>query len=188
MTEVSQEKTSMTRKWMVRLSIFAVAMFGFGYALVPIYDLMCKELGINGKTGGPVLAAKSTQVDKSRTITVQFLTTQNAKLGKHWEFYPKITSIEVHPGENKQVNFIAKNDTNAKMTVQAIPSVTPSLAAKYLKKTECFCFEQQTLTAHEKADMPLVFHVDRDIPKEYHTITLSYTLFNANKFAKDKKS
>lgn len=178
----------MKNKRMLRyLIIIAVFMFAFGYALVPIYDVLCDITGLNGKTGGPTMASEAVSIDTSRTVTVQFLTTKNA--GLPWIFKPMVKSITLHPGENKRVDFFAENDTNKTMTVQAIPSVTPSLAANYLKKTECFCFNQQTLTAHEQVKMPLIFHLDKDLPKQYHTVTLSYTLFNAEKYKdRGKKS
>ena len=154
--------------------IIVIAMFGFGFALVPIYNVMCNVLGINGK---PDLnkATNTSHIDSSRTITVQFLATNNANLA--WEFKPSTLNITLHPGENRRVTYFAKNLTHQTMTVQAIPSVTPSLAAKYLKKTECFCFNQQTLRAGEAMDMPIIFHLDNALPQTIHTITLSYTLF-----------
>ncbi|MCB1828078.1 MAG: cytochrome c oxidase assembly protein, partial [Coxiellaceae bacterium] len=87
-------------------------------------------------------------------------------------------TVRVHPGENKLIAYFAKNTTDETMTVQAIPSVTPGRAAKYLKKTECFCFTQQTMKAHEAMDWPILFHIDNNLPKNIHTITLAYTLFD----------
>lgn len=149
-------------------------MFGFGYAMVPLYNVMCKSLGINGKTGGKTALAHD--VDISRTITIQFLTTRHEYLP--WEFRPRKRTLRVHPGENKLTAFFAKNNTSKTMTVQAIPSVTPGQAAKYLKKTECFCFTRQTMKAGMEMDWPLLFHIDKNLPKNIHTITLSYTLFD----------
>jgi len=149
-------------------------MFVFGYAMVPIYNVLCQSLGINGKTGGKVALAHG--VDKTRTITIQFLATRNSYLP--WEFRPHVRTVKVHPGENKLIAYFAKNNTGKTMTVQAIPSVTPGLAAKYLKKTECFCFTRQTMKAGHGMDWPLLFHIDTNLPKNIHTITLSYTLFD----------
>ena len=98
--------------------------------------------------------------------------------GVPWAFYPKIRKIKVHPGEIVKLEFYAENKTDNPMTVQAIPSVTPGIAAKYLKKTECFCFTQQTLNGHEAMNMPLLFHLDTDLPVQVNTVTLSYTLFD----------
>lgn len=165
-----------TKKTGIILGIVAILMFGFGYALVPLYNVMCQALGINGKTGGPTAQAQKGVIDYSREITVQFVATNNANLP--WKFYPIVKSIKVHPGENAKVAFYAENETNKTMTVQAIPSVTPGLAAQHLKKTECFCFTRQTLKANEGLEMPLLFHIDNELPKEFHTVTLSYTLFD----------
>ncbi len=170
-----------TQRLALILLICAVAMFGFGYALVPLYDVLCKSLGFNGKTSGQVSSAVSS-VDMTRLVTVQFLATKNANLP--WKFYPYRTVVEVHPGQNTHVAYFAKNDSDHTMTVQAIPSVAPGPAAKYLKKTECFCFAQQTLASHDTMDMPLIFHLDRDLPKDIHTVTLSYTLFDVTHMKK----
>jgi len=178
MNDVSQlasMRRKKNRRIVLVLCIATVLMFGFGYLLVPLYNVLCSTLGINGKTGGPTAA--DSVVDNSRTITILFLATNNDNLP--WQFRPMVRKVEVHPGENKRITYFAKNDTGKTMTVQAVPSVTPGLAAKYLRKTECFCFTQQTLKGHESMEMPLLFHIDRDLPKKYHTITLSYTLFDA---------
>jgi cytochrome c oxidase assembly protein subunit 11 len=164
------------------LCLIVVGMFGFGYALVPLYNVMCKALGINGKTGNA--AALSTAIDNKRMVTVQFLTTNNANLP--WKFYPVTSQIRIHPGQNARVDFFAENDSGKTMTVQAIPSVTPGTAAKYLKKTECFCFNQQTLNDKQTLKMPLIFHIEVDVPSDVHTVTLAYTLFDATHIAKKK--
>lgn len=171
-----------------RLLVVAVLMFGFGYLLVPIYNTMCKQLGINGKTNGAAIVYDSEHafIDKSRTITVEFLTNKGSALP--WDFEPKVHRVKLHPGEMKRVSFFAKNKTGHTMTVQAIPSVTPGIAAKYLKKTECFCFTQQTLDGHEAVDMPLLFHLDPEIPAEVKTLTLSYTMFDVSNRYPDNKS
>lgn len=176
-----------TRRLLIILLICSVGMFGFGYALVPLYNVLCKNLGINGKTGiAPEAASAVTAIDRSRTITVQFLSSNNAYLP--WKFYPYRRSIEIHPGENTYVSYYAKNLSNAAMTVQAIPSVAPGIAAKYLKKTECFCFAQQTLKAGASMNMPLIFHLDRNLPKEINTVTLAYTLFDVTHMKKKTTS
>jgi len=176
------------RKRTKRLGIIlfagAIAMFGFGYLMVPLYDVLCNALGINGKTGTQVTASV-VPIDKSRTITVQFIATNNKNLP--WKFYPLDKSVKLHPGESKRIAYFAENVSGKTMTVQAIPSVTPGLAANYLKKTECFCFNQQTLKNKETMDMPLIFHLDRDLPKNIRTVTLSYTLFDVTKNAKQTK-
>ena len=178
MSDSSSEirRNKKVHRLVIILLVWAVAMFGFGFALVPLYDVMCNKLGFNGKTGGKEAAPAVTAVDQSRLITVQFIATNNANLP--WKFYPKQTTIEVHPGENTRIAYYAQNDSDKRMIVQAIPSVSPGLAAKYLKKTECFCFTQQTLESGKSMDMPLIFHIDRDLPAHVNTVTLSYTLFD----------
>jgi len=177
------EKQSSHKSLVMKLSLMAVFMLGFGFAMVPLYNVLCSALGLNGKTGGAVPLAVQT-VDKSRTITIEFFTTTNDKLP--WKFYPIVRELKVHPGKNYRVAFYAENDTDKPMVIQAIPSVAPGYAAKYLKKTECFCFEQQHFKAHESMKMPLLFHIDRDLPKNIRRMTLSYTLFDAGKFVKKR--
>lgn len=164
------------------LIFLVLLMCLFAYSLVPMYRLICEQTGLNGKTGTAVSAASdASEVDTSRVITVQFVATRNAQLP--WKFYPKQTSITLHPGENKRVTFFAENDSSRTMVVQAIPSVTPGPAARYLKKTECFCFTQQVLASGKAIEMPVLFHIDKDLPADIHTVTLSYTLFDATEFA-----
>ncbi|MBX9706062.1 MAG: cytochrome c oxidase assembly protein [Gammaproteobacteria bacterium] len=173
----------MTRgsKKTVIISVIAVlAMFGFGFALVPLYDVFCEVTGINGKPS--MKAAKEAGfIDNSRMITVQFLTTRNQNMP--WSFYTKTPQVQVHPGERRMVYFYAKNTSNRTIVGQAIPSISPGEAARYLLKTECFCFNQQTLKAGEAIEMPMIFHIDPDLPKDIHTVTLSYTMFDAGQFA-----
>lgn len=166
------------KKLIVTLTVTVLAMFAFGFALVPIYNSLCKTFGINGKTNSEAVAydLSRAKVNQDREVTVEFVATNNG--GINWAFYPKTQKLKVHPGEIAKLAFYAENKTNNRMTVQAIPSVTPGIAAKYLKKTECFCFTQQTLNGHEAMDMPLLFHLDTDLPANVRTITLSYTLFD----------
>lgn len=165
-------------KLLVVLTLVVLGMFAFGFALVPIYNSLCKTLGINGKTNPEAIAydVSKAKIVTDREVLVEFIATNNS--GVPWAFYPKIKKIRVHPGEIVKLAFYAENKKDHKMTVQAIPSVTPGIAAKYLKKTECFCFTQQTLNGHEAMDMPLLFHLDTDLPEKVKTVTLSYTLFD----------
>ncbi|MFI4918082.1 MAG: cytochrome c oxidase assembly protein [Legionellales bacterium] len=166
------------QKLLIILTVIVLGMFGFAFALVPIYNSLCKTLGINGKTNPTAIAYDVTKakIATDRLVLVEFVATNNS--GVPWAFYPKIQKIKVHPGEVVKLAFYAENKTAQQMTVQAIPSVTPGLAAKYLKKTECFCFTQQTLNGHEAMNMPLLFHLDPALPKNINTVTLSYTLFD----------
>lgn len=161
-------------------------MFAFCYALVPIFNIVCKQIGFNGK--GATSAARiapGMQVDKSRTIKVTFSTSIHGALG--FKFIPLQRHIEIHPGETKMVYFFAENQMGKEMTVQAVPSITPSDAARFLKKTECFCFTQQYFFKNEKADMPVYFFIDPAISKDVKELTLSYTLFDATGFEKNLK-
>ncbi|WP_341502714.1 cytochrome c oxidase assembly protein [Gallaecimonas sp. GXIMD4217] len=159
-----------------RLIIIVVLMFGFGFALVPLYDVFCEVTGINGKTGGKVEAPVAGRVDQSRTVTVEFVTYISG--GMPWEFRPVIERIQVHPGERRQVAFYARNRARQDIVGQAIPSVAPGLGAKYFHKIECFCFNRQPLAAGEETEMGLVFYIDPEIPDNIQTLTLSYTLYN----------
>jgi len=175
--EAAERKAANTRV-VRRLGIAVVAMFGFGFAMVPLYDVFCDITGINGKTGRiETEAALSQEVDESRLVTVEFLATVNSELP--WEFKPMIRRIKVHPGEVTEVNYFARNKTDRLVAGQAIPSLAPGLAAKYFNKTECFCFTRQTLLPNESKEMPLRFVVDPQLPEEIRTVSLSYTFFPA---------
>ncbi|PCJ92502.1 MAG: cytochrome c oxidase assembly protein [Porticoccaceae bacterium] len=168
--------TNPVRKTLVKLLVGVVGMFVFAvFVMPPLYDVFCDITGIGGKTGGPYQVSES-GVDLSRSVKVQFIATNNGAMP--WEFTPKVYEVRVHPGEATKVEFYAKNRTSRDMVAQAIPNVTPFNAAEYFHKTECFCFNQQPLEAGAEADLPLVFIVDRDLPKAIKTITLSYTLFD----------
>jgi cytochrome c oxidase assembly protein subunit 11 len=166
------------RRLVLLLSALVIVMFGFGFALVPLYDTLCKVLNINGKTENVAytLGADHQYVDESREILVEFVAYNRNNL--HWDFYPTVDKIRLHPGEIRQLTFYAKNRSDKPMTVQAIPSVSPGVAAKYLKKTECFCFEQQTLAPGEAMEMPLLFHLDPALPDNVNMLTLSYSVFD----------
>ncbi|MBN4075081.1 MAG: cytochrome c oxidase assembly protein [SAR86 cluster bacterium] len=160
-----------------KLLLGAVGMFGFGFALVPLYDVFCDITGLNGKTGGRyAYEAAEVEVNEERLVTVQFRAMNNA--GMSWQFEPMVRQVEVHPGELTEVMFYARNPSSSTIVGQAVPSVSPFRSADYLHKTECFCFSQQTLLAGEEIDMPLRFFIDQDIPEEITKLTLSYTLFD----------
>ena len=161
----------------LKLSVLACAMFAFVFVvMVPLYNVMCDVLGINGKTSGTAYTAVPAAVDTSREITVQFIATNNNDMP--WVFRPEVRQVTVHPGEATDTVFYAANPTTDMMVAQAIPSVTPSRAAGFFHKTECFCFDQQPLDGKASAQMPLQFVVDQDLPEDIRTITLSYTLFD----------
>ncbi len=164
----------------VKLGIVTLAMFGFGYALAPMYDLMCQAFGLNGKTGRTeAQAAAVTPVDTSRTVTVEF--TGLATTGLPWEFRPMTRKLDVHPGETREVKYWVRNTSSETITGQAVPSVAPGLTAAHFKKIECFCFSQQTLKPGEAREMPVRFVVEPGLDRGVQTITLSYTFFNTDK-------
>ncbi|MCB1690565.1 MAG: cytochrome c oxidase assembly protein [Halioglobus sp.] len=161
------------RPLLIKLVAAALLMFGFSFALVPLYDLMCDALGI-GKIRAAAQPVTATTI-APHTLAIEFVTTNTEQLD--WSFYPLVKSMEVTTSETYMVNFIAKNNTAHTMTVQAIPSITPVQGTEYLIKTQCFCFEQQTLAPGESIKMPVVFMIDSALPEKYATLTLSYSLF-----------
>jgi len=170
--------TASTRNIALRLGAVAVGMFGFGFALVPIYDVMCKVLGVSRETikTQAQIAPGSASADASRTVTVQFLANNDG--GMSWEFHPHQFEMRVNPGSMNNTTYYVRNPAHRAMIAQAIPSVSPAEAAPYLHKTECFCFRQQPLAAGDEREMPLQFVIDQSLPADIRTITLSYTLFD----------
>lgn len=163
-----------------KLAIVTLAMFGFGYALVPIYKAICEMTGINvlalGEqmvSGQRAALSANTQVDNSRTITVEF----DANSRGPWDFKPAQRSVQVHPGELTTVMYEFQNTQNRRMSAQAIPSYAPQQAQAHFNKLECFCFNQYTLEAGEKKSWPVAFVIDPKLSKDVTTITLSYTFF-----------
>jgi len=163
------------KKVLRNLLFVVVGMFGFGFALVPLYDVFCDLTGLNGKTGEQYVSDAPMQIDTSREIKVEFLANLND--GMPWEFKPLTYSVKVHPGEATRVEYVARNKTNRDIVGQAIPSVTPGQAAAHFQKTECFCFTEQVLKAGEEKIMPVIFIVDPSIDEDVHEISLSYTFF-----------
>ena len=172
-------------KMVGKLAVITVAMFAFGYALVPLYKAICEMTGINilsiaerqasgvGTAGKNVSLPANTQVDLSRTITVEF----DANARGPWEFKPAKRSVQVHPGELTTVMYEFQNTQNRRMAAQAIPSYAPRQAAAHFNKLECFCFNQYTLEPGEKKAWPVAFVIDPKLSKDVTTITLSYTFF-----------
>ncbi len=160
-----------------KMAAVAVAMFGFGYLLVPLYDVFCEITGLNGKTGRVSEAEVAAQYepDLSRTVRVEFVAINNGSMP--WDFAPVVASMDVHPGKLYAAQFTARNPTGRRTVGQAVPSVAPGKASRYFNKTECFCFDRQPLAAGETKDMPLRFIVDPRLPKNISTLTLSYTVF-----------
>ena len=161
-----------------RLLLAVTAMFGFGFAMVPLYNVFCDLTGLNGKVGGRVEAV-GVEADLNRTVMVEFVANLNQTMP--WEFRPEVSRMEVHPGKVYRTSFYAQNRTDRIMVGQAIPSVTPGTAAQHFKKTECFCFTEQQFAAGEGRDMPVMFMVDPELPDDVPVVTLSYTFFDKEK-------
>jgi cytochrome c oxidase assembly protein subunit 11 len=166
------------RRMLGKLVVVAVLMFGFGYALVPIYKAVCEALGINVLSRselqtGAAPAPLNGQVDAARTVTIEF----DANARGPWDFKPRQASIDVHPGQVATVMYEFRNRQNRTMAAQAIPSYAPSVAMSHFTKLECFCFTEHVLKPGESKQWPVVFVVDTKLPKDVRTITLSYTFF-----------
>lgn len=159
-----------------KLLVVSVLMFGFGWALVPLYQKICELTGINVLTArnpDAENAARNTQVDRTRTVIIEF----DANKQGAWRFRPHKNYVEAHPGELIQVQYDLVNLESRPMAGQAIPSYAPMQAAQYLQKLECFCFQQQVLAASETRQFPVLFFIDPKLPSDVKTITLSYTFF-----------
>lgn len=160
------------------LVLLAAGMFGFAFALVPLYDIFCEITGLNGKTSAQALLqdeiASATQ-DADRAVTIEFLSSVGRGLAS--EFHPNDVRLTVTPGELTTTTYFFRNRAATPIVAQAVPSVSPGRAAAYVKKLECFCFEPQTLAAGESLDMPVRFLIDSDLPAEIGELTLSYTMY-----------
>jgi len=170
-----ESQVSSTSRLVKRLLLIVVGMFGFGFAMVPLYDVICEITGLNGKTSGRYAEVAPVPVE-DRKITVQFMA-QNSE-GMSWIFEPNDAQVTVSPGEIKVVSYRAMNPNSYAMVGQAIPSVAPNEAAQHLMKLECFCFQEQPLAPGEEVDMAIRFFVDEDIPEKITKLTLSYSLFD----------
>lgn len=175
------EKAARKRS-LLEMSVFTAVMFCFGFAFAPLYSALCQLTGLNGRSETMMVASTLKDApDLSRTVTIQFLTVVNG--GREWQFKPLQSEVKVHPGQFTTVNFEAENLLDTDVVGQAVPAVTPGKVAKHVKKTECFCFNQQAFKAHEKKIMPVRLMLDPDMPKDVNTVTLSYTFFDVTELA-----
>ena len=168
------------RQLMTKLLVIAVAMLGFGFAMVPMYRQICDALGL---TQTRAVASGNTQVDRSRTVTVEMLATS---AGLPWQFEAIDRSVELHPGELATVRYRVVNTLERPVVAHAIMNTAPANAARWIEKQECFCFSEQRLAAGEAREMPVVFRVSRDAPRDLSTISISYTFFETPKSASAK--
>lgn len=172
------------RKLVIRLLFVVAAAFAFGFALVPLYDVLCNVTGFNGKTkqgsvgvgGLSAVASAPSRIDLSRIVTVEF--TGTVMPGLPWEMRPLTNSLDLHPGEMHQARFLVHNRSDKTIIGQAVPSVSPGQAAQHFEKLDCFCFSQQTLAPGETKELPLTFIVKPEIDEQIRTVTLSYAFFN----------
>lgn len=183
---MSDPRTTVSRPGHGRLALklvgIVIGMFGFGFALVPLYDVLCDLTGLGGRTGGQYTYDPATVTpDRSRLVKVNFITNTND--GMPWDFWSESGGVRVHPGDLKEVKFYVTNTTDRRMVGQAIPSVVPGQAAQFFHKTECFCFNSQVLEPGETMEMPMRFIVDRELPRNVQSISLSYALFDITDFA-----
>lgn len=170
------------RRSTLRFTALVMVMFGFGFALGPMYSALCRLTGWNGSWNPMVAnAAAPVTVDTSRSVKVEFVTTVNG--GRNWKFRADRSSLEVHPGQMYTVNFYARNTEGHAIVAQAVPNVAPWDAARHLKKTECFCFNNQPFKAGEEKQMPVRFMLDPELPRSVDTVTLSYTFFDVTETA-----
>ena len=174
------------RRLVLKLLVIVAAAFAFGFALVPLYDVLCEATGFNGKTRatmGPggisapgAVAAPPSRIDRSRIVTVEF--TGTVMPGLPWEMRPLTNTLDLHPGELHQATFLVHNRSSETIVGQAVPSVSPGQAAQHFEKLDCFCFQEQTLAPGETREMPLTFIVKPEIDSDIRTVTLAYAFFN----------
>ncbi|HEV3429272.1 MAG TPA: cytochrome c oxidase assembly protein [Paraburkholderia sp.] len=178
-TQHAGSDRAFNRSMLIKLVVVALLMFGFGWALVPMYRAICEVTGVNNLVQRDTTAreARNTQVDMTRTVSVELDANARGLLG----FKPEQSSIDVHPGEVMTVMYDISNNEGRTIDAQAIPSYAPKQATEFFRKIECFCFTQQTLQPKETKRMPVVFVIDPKLPKDVKTITLSYTFFELNK-------
>ena len=169
---MSQQKQTITKAFWVKLFLVPLGMFGFAFALVPLYDTFCDITGLNGRTSSSSYEGQPIEVDETRTVTIDFLAATAP--GFPVKFYPMTTKMKVVPGKLYTINYYAENRSNEVIIGQAVPSVAPGEAASHLKKLECFCFNNQKFEPKQPIEMPVRFFVDSEIGKEVYNITLSY--------------
>ena len=173
------KQTNRLRKHTILLLAISVGMFGFAFALVPLYDVFCELTGLNGKTSAVAAVVEQTMPVSDREVTVQF--TGHVSRGLPWEFRPTESQMRVRLGEVSLAHYYARNRANQAVTGQAVPSVAPGYANVHFHKIECFCFTQQELRSGEIVEMPVQFYVDADLPDDVSTISLAYTFYPAHK-------
>ncbi len=181
MTDQPADRRRSHRALAGRLVLMAAGSFAFGYALVPLYDVICEVAGISREGLSRATTLDAAGPDVARTITVEFVSSTPGSGA--WQFRPNVGSMQVHPGKLYETTFYAHNTSGRAFTGQAVPSVSPMRAAQYFQKTECFCFTPQHFEVDEVKDMPVRFIVDRDLPVTVDRLTLSYAFFDTDRLA-----
>lgn len=178
---MSEEQKQSPASMAIRLAVIAVGMFGFGYLLVPAYDVFCEITGFGGRTNETPATVSATSPDAGRSVDLEFVTTVNQTAP--WTFKAEAPGMSVHPGGIYEAMFMARNLSNHRQIAQAVPSIAPPQAAQYFKKLDCFCFTTQEFAPNEERELLVRFVVDRNLPEYVDTITLSYTMFDTNRLA-----
>jgi cytochrome c oxidase assembly protein subunit 11 len=159
-----------------KIMLISLGMFGFGFAMVPFYDLLCQVTGLNGKPEAAARIEAAYEAEPDRTVTLEFITSLNENMPL--TFRPEVSKLNVVPGRYYTVNFYAKNVSGHSIAGQAVPSIAPGLAAQYLQKTQCFCFSRQEFEPGKERAMPVRFVIDPKLPKDVNDLTLAYTFFD----------
>jgi len=180
---MAENNPQISKKFWAKLFLAPILMFGFAFAMVPIYNIFCDITGLNGKTNNSSYTGEVREVDENRLVSVDF--TSFANPGFPVKFYPMVKKLDVVPGKLYTITYYAENRSNETIIGQAIPSVAPGLAASYFKKLECFCFNQQTFEPKVAVEMPVRFFVDSELNKNIKNITLSYNFLKVKNAAKE---
>lgn len=172
----SSKASGANRKLVRQLWLFAAGSFAFGFALIPLYDVLCDVTGYGNRTRLTEVSAVTEAPDENRTVTVEFIST--APTFGDWEFHPEAGSLEVHPGRLYEAKFYARNLRSQAVVAQAVPSVAPQQATQYFHKTECFCFTPQPFEAQQTRDLTVRFIVDPKLPLNIDRLTLGYAMYD----------
>lgn len=178
---MNNEQPTISKKFWIKLFLAPILMFGFAFALVPLYDTFCDITGLNGRTSQAVYDGSPIIVDESRTVMVDFTSATNP--GFPVKFFPTVKKLKVVPGKLYTITYYAENRSEETLVGQAIPSIAPGIAASHLKKLDCFCFSNQTFEPKKPKEMPVRFFVDSDLDKDIKNITLSYNFLRVNNTA-----
>jgi cytochrome c oxidase assembly protein subunit 11 len=176
-----RERKRANRKLVWGLLVMTAGSFAFGWALIPLYDVLCRAAGIGNAQAKAGKSLVTEAIDPNREVTIEFLA-QPASIGSY-EFHPKVASMRIHPGKLYDAEFYAKNLTSVDSIAQAVPSISPTGTAKYFHKTECFCFSPQKFAAGQGRDMPVRFIVDPELPRTVDKLTLAYTFYDTTQSA-----